>query len=325
MSDIDFEELEQEIRHEIATLGTILGHDIRAYGLADPRSVQSREGILGPSDLGFCRQKAALTTRGVPDSDEKSIAAAQIGTAIHRYVAKAFAASHPDWIVEGDKVTATFPSGATVAGTPDIIAPDWNAVVDVKTVDGFSWVKREGTSLNHKMQRYTYATGAIQEGLLDGAKTVWVCNLYIDRSGKEPEPYFTFEEYDPTFIHEIDSWIQDVIYAVKTGEDASRDIPAPVCEQICEKFTVCRGSLEVHDGGELISDKGLIHAIEMYIEGRDMAKTGEQMKREASTMLYGVNGTDGRWQVRWTDVAPSAIEAYERQGYKKIDVRKARS
>jgi hypothetical protein len=311
--------------NNIELLGTTLGADIRAYGMSSPRTLQSKEGILGPSDLGFCRNKAALTTRGVADSDEKSIAAAQIGTAIHAYVAEAFRAAHPDWIVDDRKVTATFPSGAAIAGTPDAIATDWNAIVDVKTVDGFAWVKREGTSLNHKMQRYTYATGAIQEGLLDGSKPVYVCNLYIDRSGKEAEPYFTFEEYDPTFIHEIDSWIQDVIYAVKTGEDASRDIPAPVCEQICEKFTVCRGGLETHEGGEFITDPGLVHALDMYIEGRDLAKQGEQMKREASTLLYGVNGTDGRWQIRWTDVAPSTVDAFERQGYKKIDVRKARS
>ena len=29
-----------------------------------PRAIQSRMGILGPSDIGFCRQKAALTAKG---------------------------------------------------------------------------------------------------------------------------------------------------------------------------------------------------------------------------------------------------------------------
>ena len=28
-----------------------------------PRAIQSREGILGPSDIGFCRQKATLTAK----------------------------------------------------------------------------------------------------------------------------------------------------------------------------------------------------------------------------------------------------------------------
>jgi hypothetical protein len=309
---------------DIAGLAAELEMAILDYGYNDPRSAQSREGILGPSDLGFCRNKAALTTRGIPDSDERNMAAAQIGTAIHRYVSQAFAAFNPEWICDNQRVTATFPSGAEISGTPDLICPDYNAIIDVKTVDGFAWIKREGSSLNHKYQRHTYAMGAAQIGLLDDSTTMYVGNLYIDRSGKEKSPMLIIEEYDPTLTFEIDAWIGDVVYAVKTGEDASRDIPAPVCEQICEKFTVCRGALEVHDGGILIEDSTLRSALQMYADGRDMAKEGETLKKAASVILHGVNGTDGVWTVRWTDVAPSSIEAYERAGYAKIDVRKAR-
>lgn len=305
-------------------IAATLAADIRDYGINSPRSQQSRDGILGPSDLGFCRQKAALTTRGVPDSDEQSISASQIGTAIHEYVAKAFKAKHPDWIIEDTKVTATFPSGAAISGTPDIIATDWNAIIDVKTVDGFSWVKREGTSQNHKYQRHAYALGALQAGLLDPDYQVYVCNLYIDRSGKEPEPYFVMEEFDPMLTDEIDSWIQDVIYAVKNGEDASRDIPAAICERICSKFTVCRGELETHEGGEFIEDPTLISAIGMYVEGRDLAKQGEQMKKEAQAMLHGVNGRTDSYQVRWVDVAPTVVNSFEKDGYSRMDVRKVR-
>jgi hypothetical protein len=305
-------------------LGAVLAADIRDYGINSPRSKQSRDGILGPSDLGFCRQKAALTIKGVADTDEQSIAAAQIGTAVHEYVAKAFKARHPEWVVEDTKVTATFPSGAAIAGTPDIIAPDWNAIIDVKTVDGFAWVKREGTSQNHKYQRHAYALGAIQAGILDDSATVYVCNLYIDRSGKEPEPYFVAEEFDPTLTDEIDSWIQDVIYAVKQGEDAQRDIPAPVCERICSKFTACRGELETHQGGEFIEDPTLISAIGMYVEGRDMTKTGDQLKKEAQSRLFGVNGRTEDYQVRWVDVAPTTVDSFEKAGYSRMDVRKVR-
>jgi len=305
-------------------ISAILAADIREYGLNSPRSKQSRDGILGPSDLGFCRQKAALTTRGVQDTDEQSISAAQIGTAIHEYVAKAFKEQHTYWIVESTKVTATFPSGAAISGTPDIIAPNWNAIIDVKTVDGFAWVKREGTSQNHKYQRHAYALGAMQAGLLDSDSTVYVCNLYIDRSGKEPEPYFVMEEFDPTLTDEIDSWIQDVIYAVKNGEDAQRDIPAAVCERICSKFTACRGELETHEGGEFIEDRTIIAAIDMYVEGREMEKDGAQLKREAQAMLHGVNGRTDNYQVRWVDVAPTTVDSFEKAGYSRMDVRKVR-
>jgi hypothetical protein len=305
-------------------MGAVLAADIRDYGINSPRSQQSRDGILGPSDLGFCRQKAVLTIRGVPDSDEQSIAAAQIGTAVHEYVAKAFKARHPDWIIDDHKVTATFPSGAAIAGTPDIIAPEWNAIIDVKTVDGFAWVKREGTSQNHKYQRHAYALGAVQEGLLDDSRTVYVGNLYIDRSGKESEPYFVIEEFDPTLTDEIDSWIEDVIYAVKNGEDGQRDIPAAVCERICSKFTACRGELETHEGGEFIEDPALISAIGMYVEARDLSKQADQMKKEAQARLLGVNGRTSDYQVRWVDVAPTTVESFEKVGYSRMDVRKVR-
>ncbi len=301
-----------------------LSQAIIDYSYADPRSKQSRDGILGPSDLGFCRQKAVLTTIGVERTDQTNEASARIGTAIHRYLAHAFAAANQGWIADSEKVTATFPSGAAISGTPDLICPADNAIIDVKTVDGFEWVKRQGTSLNHKYQRHAYALGAMQAGLLDSSKTVYVGNMYIDRSGKKQEPYFLIDEFDPTLTDEIDSWIQDVIYAVKNGEDGSRDIPAAVCEKICPFFTACRGGLEVHDGQQFIEDEMLISAIDMYVDARDLEKHAKQMKDEASARLSGINGTTGTWQVRWVEVASTRVEAFDKQGYARLDVRKVR-
>ena len=47
------------------------------------------------------------------------------------------------------------------------------------------WVRRNGTSDSHKYQRHLYALGAMQAGILDSGQTIWVGNLYFDRSGKE--------------------------------------------------------------------------------------------------------------------------------------------
>jgi hypothetical protein len=124
---------------------------------------------------------------------------------------------------------------------------------------------------------------------------------------------------------EIDSWVGDVIYAVKNGEDASRDIPAAVCERICSHFTACRGSLETYEGGELIMDGELLTAVDMYTEARNMEKTAKQMKDEASARLAGVNGSTGQWQVRWVEVQPSRVESFEKNGYSRLDIRKARA
>jgi hypothetical protein len=306
-------------------LQQIITKRIDEYSYNDPRSKQSRDGILGPSDLGFCRQKAVLTTRGVERTDETNEASARIGTAIHRYLADAFDGFRPNnWIADSRKVTATFPSGAVISGTPDLICADFNIILDIKTVDGFEWVKRNGTSLNHKYQRHTYALGAIQEGLLDPSRNLYVGNVYIDRSGKEPEPFFIIERFDESLTDEIDQWIQDVIYAVKNNEDASRDIPAAVCEKICPFFTACRGGLEVHEGGEFIDNPELVTAIDMYVEARELEKRAKQMKDEASFILGGVNGTTGTWQVRWVEVAPTMVEAFEKRGYRRLDIRKTR-
>ena len=291
------------------------------------RTVQSDEGRLGPSDIGFCRQKAALMTRGVEATDSNPKWAAAVGTAVHTYVEAALKSMFPTWLmgsIDDVTVTATLPSGATISGHPDIVIPEDNTVLDIKTVDGFQWIKREGTSQQHKYQRHLYAMGCIAAGLFDKTKPVYVGNVYFDRSGKEPVPMVFVEELDPTLTDEIDGWITDVIYAVTNKEDASRDIPSAVCEKICSHFTACRGGLQSNNEGDQIVDNDLVSAVEMYVEGRSMEKTAKQMKDEAVSILAGINGATQNWQVRWVNVQPSRVDSFEKQGYSRLDIRKVR-
>lgn len=307
--------------------GALIGATIKAAQDNSERSLQSAAGILGPSDLGFCRQKAALMTRGVGQTDAQPKWSAAVGTAIHNFVEGILADAFPDWqlgSVHNLSVTATFPSGASISGHPDIVIPDAQIVLDIKTVDGLATVKREGPSQAHKYQRHTYALGCIQQGIFKDDAMVYVGNVYFDRSGKETEPYCVIEEFDPTLTDQIDSWITDVIYAVRTGEDASRDIPATICERICSHYTVCRGDLPILDGAEFITDPIIMSAIDQYNEGGDLEKMGKQLKEEAKTILSGVNGTTGKFTVRWVQVNPSYIEATNRAGYMRLDVKKAR-
>lgn len=290
----------------------------------DPRTQQSLEGKLGPSDIGFCRQKAALMTRGLKPTDSKSLWAAGVGTAIHKYVGQYLLAAFPSWIIETRKVTATLSrTGAEISGTPDIIVPSANLILDIKTVDGFENVKRYGPSLNHQMQRHLYAMGAVQGGILDGSKQVWVGNVYLDRSGRFAEPYVTIEAMNDSLTEEIESWIEDVIYAVRIGEDANRDIAPAVCERICEFYTVCRGGLPV-DESEPITDSNVVQAIDLYVEGRNLEKQGKDMKREAAAVLEGINGSDGRFQVRWVNISETKVEGFMRPASKRLDVRAVR-
>jgi hypothetical protein len=291
-----------------------------------PRSKQAAEGRLGPSDIGFCRNKAALMTKGVPGTDQVSKWAAFVGTAIHKEAELALKETNPTWLmgsIDGIRITAKLPSGAEISGSPDIVVPEWNAVLDIKTVDGFSWVKRQGTSLQHKYQRHLYALGLIQDGTLDSSKPVMVGNVYMDRSGKESQPFVTYEEMDPTLTSEIDSWIGDVIYAVEHNEDAPRDVPAAVCEKICSHFTACRGSLETYES-EIIDDDEIVAAVNMYVEAREMGKEADSLKKAAQNKLTGINGSTGEYQVRWVEVGSTVVNAFEKQGFMRMDVRKIR-
>lgn len=294
----------------------------KAKSDSTPRTLQSRAGLIGPSDLGFCRNKAALMGKGVNQSDSRSTTPADIGTAIHHWLEDALRAAFPSWQIER-RFTATFPCGAQIAGSADIAITEWNAVLDIKTVDGFEKIKRYGVSQNHKMQRHAYALGAIQEGLLDDSQTVYVGNIYVDRSGEEPLPYVVYEEFDHAFTDVVDQWITDVIYAIQHDEDASRDIPAPVCERICEFYSVCRGDLPIAEP-QFITDEDTRNAVRMYVEGREMAARGKKMQDQAKTALVGVNGSDGEWTVRWTSKAGSEVPGYYRAPSESIDVRRAR-
>ena len=305
------------------TISLLIKTAIESFDAKRPRSIQSRAGILGMSDLGFCRQKSLLTMQGVPYSDSKSTWAAVVGTAVGEWVETAIKDTFPDWLVgslDDIRVTYAMSNGAEISGTPDIIARPLNALLDLKTKDGFEWEKRNGTSQNHKYQRHGYAKGAIAAGLLDGDRPVYVGNVYLDRSGHEQTPYVTLEELDLTLDDEIASWVDDVIYARIHNEDASRDIAAPVCAQICEFFTMCRGSLPVSDEVEVFTDEHILTAIEMYVEGRDLAKKYEAQRKAASRELLGLNGIGGGWQVRTVHVNPVDIAATYRNGYDKVDV-----
>ena len=306
---------------------TLVVNALKQFDGGSARTQQARSGILGPSDIGFCRQKAVLVTTQTAPTDDVPKWSAAVGTALHNYIEAALKEQHDDWLmgsIDNITVTAQLPSGAEISGHPDIVVPSANSVLDIKTVDGFEWVRRNGTSSSHKYQRHLYAIGLMQAGILDSTKPVMVGNIYFDRSGKEHEPLVLVEEFDPTLTNEIDSWVQDVIYAVKNGEDASRDVAAAVCERICEFFTVCRGGLEVHEGGEPITDEFTINAVEMYLEGDVLEKQGKRLKSEAKGHLVGINGTTATAQVRWVHVNPSVVPETVRSGYDRLDVRPLR-
>jgi len=301
------------------TISTLVKTAVKAYDADRPRSIQAREGVIGPSDLGFCKQKALLTLKGVPYSDSRSIWPAVVGTAVGEFVETALKRMFPTWIVGSvDQIRLPYKlgNGAVVEGTGDVIVPEWNGVFDLKTKDGLKLVKRQPPSRNYRYQRHAYLKGAVALGILDPSRPLYVGNIYLDRSGKDDDPYVQVEEADPTLDDEITSWVDDVIYARLHNEDAEREIVPAVCERICEFFTVCRGSLPIHDEVEVFEDGDTLDAIDLYVTGRANKKEGEDDMEQAKTVLLGLNGIGAGHQVRTTWVPPTSSKV----GYDKVEV-----
>ena len=78
----------------------------------------------------------------------------------------------------------------------------------------------------------------------------------------------------------------------------------------------------------------LYHFYHVYADGKWEAAADEHitalqqhgladaLKRAAKKKLEGVNGSTGDYQVRWVEVQPSYVEATERAGYMRMDIRK---
>lgn len=308
---------------EPETLSALVTTAIHAADSARPRAQQTRAGLLGMSDLGWCRQKALLVLKQTPPSDPKSMWSAIIGTALGELVERALKDMFPTWLTgttDNVEVTYTMKNGASLSGHPDVVIPDENAVVDVKTKNGVAIERRKGASLSNRMQRHGYAKGLIAAGILDGSKPVYVGNIYLDRAGKEKEPLVLLEPMDPGLDDEITSWVDDVIYARIHNEDAPRDISPSMCAAMCEFFTVCRGGMLPAGEVEVLTDEDSIRALDSFMEGKAQAAAGMALLDAAKDQLRGLNGIANGLQVRTTHVNEIDRPGYYRVGYDKVEV-----
>lgn len=300
-------------------IADLVYHAIQRATQTTDRALQQAEHRIGMSDLGHCREYARRMITQEPFTDERDKTAAFLGTVIGIGTESALAVEHPDWLFQTEVVT-TLPSGLAILGHPDIIDPKANRLIDLKTKDGLELARREGPTGQQQFQRHGYALGAVQAGLLD-PEGLTVANVYIDRSGAETVPHVDVEPWQPDIGEQIDDWLEDVLYAVKTGEQASRDKPRDWCERWCEFYTGCR--LGDTDVTGVIEDEHAIAAIDMYLEGMGMERDGKRLKDQAKSALVGVAGSTGSHILRWVDIGPSEIPATTRRGYSKIDLRKA--
>jgi hypothetical protein len=71
---------------------------------------------------------------------------------------------------------------------------------------------------------------------------------------------------------------------------------------------------------DVYTDPDIVTAVQMYVEGREMATEGEKQRKAASKFLSGLNGVAAGFQVRTTEVDPTDVPGFYRRGYTKVDV-----
>lgn len=285
------------------------------------RSQQSAEFRFGVSDLGWCSEKARrMLDRQVPEREDTL--QAFIGSWVGEGVEQAFGFEHPEALIQ-QEVEITL-KGETrdyaLMGHPDILLP--GLVLDVKTVDGLERVKRSGPSLSQQFQRHCYAQGAHAAGMLGDVplEDVQVANVWIDRSGATWETHVQMEKFDPSIVQQAGDWLDEVVYNFIHKTEARKEPPRTVCERYCGFFRVCRAFDTDVEGR--IDDPEQVAAVDLYTEGMELVRQGERMKKQAKQGLVGVRGNTEKFQVRWTWVNETTIQAGTRSGFEKLEVRK---
>lgn len=277
-----------------------------AYEDAKPRNQQVR---LGPSELGGCREYIRNVMIGSPQQGSSVWpGAAVMGTLIGAYVEEV-CAEYMGALTEVP-VTTTLPNGLRVSGHGDIVLPDDNAVVDVKSKNELHEVLKDGASLDNKVQISVYALGLVQAGVLQEGCTAHL--IYVDRSGMQQflhEEELSWEkilDYVEVCMRRLDE-VMEVQEHVDQGEvewaRGLRDKTPPFCYServMCPFRDLCwKGSEWVPD--TVIEDPETIALVERYAANREETKAVESIRREIREKLVGVSGvTPGGLSVYWS-------------------------
>jgi len=176
-----------------------------------------------------------------------------------------------------------------VLGKPEIIWRNPGYVADVKTKANISLIRTvEDVDRAHLFQIRLYHLALVQEGKIAPDAPAYL--IYLDRSGKNPDPKVIEVPTREEYITEIDEWVGDAVYAVKAGEEASKDRPVPWCVAACPYAWDCRAG-DTLANGNLIEDETQLRAVKAYIEGKELEKRSKDLIDAAKDALEDVSGT----------------------------------
>lgn len=288
------------------------------------RSQQAQEFRVGVSDLGFCSERLRrFLDRQVPD--EIDMLPAFHGTWLGEGIERAVGVAFPEALIQST-VTITLHGEHSiyeVPGHPDIIFPH-GVLLDVKSANGLSIPARSGFEDRAKrFQRHCYAFAAYTEGLFDdgvGMEDIAVGNVWVDRSADERRLLVRTEPFDREVIREAEEWLDDVVYAWQNKEEARKEPPREMCAKACGFYRTCR-AFDTDVSG-LLTDPEVLDAVTLYKEGSALMAEGKRKQKEAKSTLKDVSGSTGEFAVRWLEVPPTKVEAFEKAGYTKLTLSK---
>jgi hypothetical protein len=279
------------------------------------RSQQSAKRVLGPSEVGHCREYVRATIAGDPKVESTRVKwAAFCGTAIGDMAERALSETLSN-VVTQERLTCTLPrTGIKVTGSTDArferddtVTVAQNELIDFKTKDGLETIKREQPSLKELIQLSIYLVGALQAKLVDEEAIATL--VYIDRSGGDSRGWnFTIDvEMAYEYLELAEQRLDDVTNALAAGVSQSylRDMPESWCHHVqCPFRMACWGGEEYRPTGK-IEHPELIAAVDLYVEGRDLAKTAKQYQNSAKSRLMKefdevpVEGETPRHRLKW--------------------------
>jgi len=171
-----------------ASLGQHLSEIITQAGMWTPRSKQV---VIGPSEMGHdCTRRLAYKLLDWPKTNEQGSSSwsAQVGSAIHKYLADVFEK------IEGYEVEQRVTIRGNLSGTVDLYDKVRGIVIDWKTTSPAQMdrKRRDGGSKQYQTQIQLYGYGKAQTGAVVNK----VALVYLPTSGSIDDMHVEMYDYD---------------------------------------------------------------------------------------------------------------------------------
>lgn len=262
-----------------------------------PRHQYRLDGNIGASDF-LCRQLTAYILDQAEPTDDPENWAAFVGTALDAKMQTVRARAHPSLIFDAHPAAVLRLANNEAYAfevSPDEINPVSFEVTDYKTKDGLSTLRRGFVDESYRRQRHIQGLACVQTYGWEPADVV-VRNVFVDRSGNDPNPHVEQEAFSWKIIEEAESFLSDAVYAHTHRERTHQDKPRSFCEVACVQFERCRGDEIFYPP---IFDETQIRLVEAYYDANMGSKMATQLKKEIKPMLHGLTGLTPEHQVTW--------------------------